>query len=503
MLRTSMKTSHKHLRSLRKIVRACSQPLRQLHPLTASLLLAFAFSVSGITVNAQSSAASSDKYCAKYSVNSEKVACADGWDGYDCEGYLESHDQNHKDICTSAAAARANGGGADNGNGQTGGDSGNADDDEDQGSDTPAPGDSGSDEQGGKQLDKFIDELHQANERMAIVKAPTDPGLIPDNNYGQYVNGAGKLQPIRVSKAAGDNTPAIIFFNGGGWHTDDGSGDKVAPKANERGYSTFVATYRLGSSGIYYMFEDVMRAVRHVRNNAAMYGIDPARVAVWGDSAGGSLAMRVAGSGKSGARAAVGWSAPTNAFTAIFHSPQSFAIGMDHSTCAPTDLNGAASVADILNGGDGAVVNDGGVGNNNFSGDGGSLGTVTAVLEVAQQARTTGQSIESASKAMEEGGDQASENVRRLATAKVIECMDNFSSASPALFASALSPPTFLAGYERDPLIHPGQAYEMRDKLRSLGIASDALILPGEKHLGYEEEMVAPSLDFLDRYLHP
>lgn len=365
-----------------------------------------------------------------------------------------------------------------------------------------------------------------------------------DNNYGQYVNGAGDLQPIAVNRAEGDNRPAIIFFNGGGWHGDDGVGQKIAPWANERGYTTFVATYRLGSSGVYYMLDDVLRAIKHVRNNAGMYGIDASRVAIWGDSAGGSLVMRAAGTGKSGAKVAVGWSAPTNAYTALFKSVETFAVGMDHSTCAPTDINGVEDVVDVLSGGNGKSKDDyqGGVKDNNFGGEDAALDTVISVLELAEKAQTTSSSTESASKSLETGnakqggstsddstsdktdkdsssssssssssGSDLAKNAVRLAAKKFIECIDNFNSASPALFASPLSPPAFLAGYDTDPVVDPGQAYQMRDKLRSLGIPSEALILPGvpgpkkdgENHLDYNEKFVPASLDFVDKFLNP
>lgn len=459
-----------------------------------SSVIAFAHS----TVTAAETA---DSYCKKFTVSAQKTACHDGWQGKDCTEYEQFAPEN-REICEKAR------------------DAGNAAKDEpstDKGDDaTGSEGDSGS---GDKEGDKESDKEKEGDKGDGKI----NPDTIPDNNYGQYVNGAGKLQQLRVNRAPGDSRPAIVFINGGGWHADDGVGDKIAPHANERGYTTIVATYRLGSSGIYYMLDDVMRALRHVRNNAGMYGIDPNRIAVWGDSAGGSLALRAAGTGLSGAKVAVGWSAPTNAYTALFASARSFAIGMDHSTCVPTDLNGISDVVDQLNGGEGTdplTRNDGGLGNNSVQGINGS-NLITSVLEVATQAQKTGKSAEAISKKLEtdEGVKELGENARRLASKKFIECIDNFNSGSPALFASGLSPPALLAGYDSDPLVHPDQAYQMRDKLRALGIPSEALILPGvkgdalsgaigtevpgENHLDYNEKFVKPSLDFVDKFLHP
>lgn len=160
-----------------------------------------------------------------------------------------------------------------------------------------------------------------------------------------YTDGAGNQQGIDVYSTGGANKPGIIFVHGGGWRTGDknqyvGLGNLAA----EQGFVAASINYRLGSAGTYYQYEDVMRAVQSIRQNAAQYGMDANRIAIWGDSAGGSLAMRVAASGQSGMAAAVGWSAPVNAYTAIFNSLQSFAIGLDHSTCVPTDPATLASL---------------------------------------------------------------------------------------------------------------------------------------------------------------
>lgn len=446
-----------------------------------------------------------EAYCKQFTETSNNYACKDGWKGADCTDYLITHDQAHVDICQKSARKAAEVG--------SGGDS-------EESLGTPTNNNSNNTEG----LDTVKDLVNQIRDTQRdYAKDEKDkvkdnkPDERQDNKYGQYVNGKGDYQPLRVTKAAGEGNPAIIFFNGGGWHTDDQVGDKVAPLAVARGYTSIVATYRLGSSGVYYQYEDVMRAVKHVRDNAAMYGVDPSRIAVWGDSAGGSLAMRVAGSGKSGAAAAVGWSAPTNAYTALFKSPQSFAIGMDHSTCIPTDINGVLNAIDMLNGGEGNIPNEGGLGNNNVDSfvNGNTLGAVTEVLTLAERAQRNGVTSSSLSSGI--SGDGASsgsggQSSRQLTSKKYLECLDNFTTLSPALYASPLTPPTFLAGFETDILVGPDQLYQMRDKLRGMGVPSSVVTLPGvaspttvpgQNHLDFNEAFVNPSLDFLDKYLHP
>ena len=353
-------------------------------------------------------------------------------------------------------------------------------------------------------------EIEQLKKDVEDLKKAAEPPLA-DNQYGKYVNGANQYQEIRVNRASGDNRPAVVFINGGGWVADDGTGDKFAPHANERGYTTFVATYRLMSGGIYKQLDDVMRAMQHIRNNAGMYGIDPNRIAIAGDSAGGSLAVRAASTGKSGAKVQVGWSSPTNAYTAIFHSLRAFAAGMNHSTCAPTDLAGVNNVLNELNGGSSSSSSSSSNSSSSTTDD--VSAQVQQILDVADQAVEISTTAEEISEKIstEEGQEELSGNARRLAAKKFLECIDNFNTASPALFARPGSPPGFFAGFETDPLVHPGQLVQMRDKLRALGSEGEVMILPGvpgdvvpgKNHLDYSEEFVPATLDFIDKYLHP
>ena len=377
-------------------------------------------------------------------------------------------------------------------------------------------------------LEEYIDILHEQGP-----DADIDTKKVSDDKFGFYINGAGKEQKIELLKPGTGNSPVILFFNGGGWIANDKVGQKVAAgfqgsePVDSRGYAAFDVTYRLGSGGVYYQFEDVMRGVHHMIENAQMYGIDPSRIAVWGDSAGGSLSMRVAGSGKSGARAAVGWSAPTNGYTALFRSFESFLIGMYHSTCIPTDIAGLTNFTDLLTGGSGDVAEYGqGLSSNDLSGLGIDLGgqsfdvgsinpisLLTDVLTAGQYALQTGQNLESISGQLESGGLQSlSGGVMNLSSKKLVECIDNFTAMSPALFASPESAPSFLGGFETDKLIPPDNAFGMRDKLRSLGIRSDALVITGNaeggnsgfgNHLDFDPRFVCPSLNFLDSVLQP
>jgi acetyl esterase/lipase len=71
-------------------------------------------------------------------------------------------------------------------------------------------------------------------------------------------------------------------------------GSDVTRFLNARGVSAFVLKYRVAPYRYPAALRDVLRAVRFVRANAAELGIDPARIGVFGSSAGGHLAASAA-----------------------------------------------------------------------------------------------------------------------------------------------------------------------------------------------------------------
>ncbi len=86
---------------------------------------------------------------------------------------------------------------------------------------------------------------------------------------------------------------AMIICPGGGYAAlSPHEGGDYALWLNQHGITCFVLKYRLGSNGYHYpaMFDDVTRAMRLVRANAADWKIDPKRIGIMGSSAGGHLA---------------------------------------------------------------------------------------------------------------------------------------------------------------------------------------------------------------------
>ncbi|TDU81853.1 acetyl esterase/lipase [Prosthecobacter fusiformis] len=110
-----------------------------------------------------------------------------------------------------------------------------------------------------------------------------------------------KDQPFIYAWPAAKETAtkaAFIVCPGGGYGglAADHEGVQVARWFNGIGVSAFVLHYRLGTQGYHYPIQlmDVQRAIRHVRANAAQYGIDPNRIGVIGFSAGGHLSSMAA-----------------------------------------------------------------------------------------------------------------------------------------------------------------------------------------------------------------
>src|SRR3954449_844182 len=92
--------------------------------------------------------------------------------------------------------------------------------------------------------------------------------------------------------------PAVIVVHGGGWVRGDRALD-VAPllqPLSDAGFAWFSISYRLMNDVTQFGagVEDVEAAIRFVKAHAAEYRIDPNRIALVGESAGGQLAAMAA-----------------------------------------------------------------------------------------------------------------------------------------------------------------------------------------------------------------
>lgn len=89
--------------------------------------------------------------------------------------------------------------------------------------------------------------------------------------------------------ASGGPWPGLIFVHGGGWQEGDKSPLAVNPA--EAGFLTASINYRMYPAYRFpAMIEDVKCAIRHLRQHASRYNLDPGRIGLIGHSAGGHLA---------------------------------------------------------------------------------------------------------------------------------------------------------------------------------------------------------------------
>jgi len=89
-----------------------------------------------------------------------------------------------------------------------------------------------------------------------------------------------------------DLKPAIVYFPGGGFVSADHEKYAEMRMALARaGFVVAAAEYRVVPDRFPALVQDGKAAVRYLREHAAEYGIDPARIGVIGDSAGGYVAQ--------------------------------------------------------------------------------------------------------------------------------------------------------------------------------------------------------------------
>jgi acetyl esterase/lipase len=115
-----------------------------------------------------------------------------------------------------------------------------------------------------------------------------EPGL-------EYAKPGGESLQLDLArpKTPSGKTPAILCIHGGGFRAGKREGwDARCKLLAERGYVAATITYRLAPKSQFpAAVEDCKAAVRWLRANAEKYGIDPERIGVIGDSAGGHLAQ--------------------------------------------------------------------------------------------------------------------------------------------------------------------------------------------------------------------
>lgn len=116
--------------------------------------------------------------------------------------------------------------------------------------------------------------------------------------YLHHDSAAPLTMDIAMPRGSSKPAPAVVWIHGGAWAY--GSKNFMRPLTKftaSLGYVSATVQYRLVSKKTGVCFpdpvQDVAAAVRFLRKNAADYGIDPDRIAIGGESAGGHLALMV------------------------------------------------------------------------------------------------------------------------------------------------------------------------------------------------------------------
>ena len=122
---------------------------------------------------------------------------------------------------------------------------------------------------------------------------PIPPGIRMEKNLTFATIGAKELRlDLFLPSQPEGKLPVVVWIFGGAWRTNnrlrqEGQAAWLATK----GYAVAAIEYRMSSEALFpAQIEDCKAAVRWLRANAATYGLDPSRLAAWGESSGGHLA---------------------------------------------------------------------------------------------------------------------------------------------------------------------------------------------------------------------
>lgn len=126
---------------------------------------------------------------------------------------------------------------------------------------------------------------------MAALAGPIEEMARVEN---RTIPGPAQPIPIRVYfPEIGNNLPALVYYHGGGWVAGslDGHDRTLRALAKASGCVVISVDYRLAPEHKFpAAVEDADVSLRYVAEHSAEFGVNPNRIAVGGDSAGGNLA---------------------------------------------------------------------------------------------------------------------------------------------------------------------------------------------------------------------
>ena len=155
-----------------------------------------------------------------------------------------------------------------------------------------------------------------AQVRAAMANFPRPEGEVVGMVEDRLIPGPDCEIPVRVYTPAGTPTggpatrPGLLWFHGGGWVIGNLDSADFTARAltNASGCVVVSVDYRLAPEAKFPAAAlDCFAATKWVVENASVFGINPGRIAVGGDSAGGNLAAVVSQMAKAKGGPAIGF----------------------------------------------------------------------------------------------------------------------------------------------------------------------------------------------------
>jgi acetyl esterase/lipase len=280
-------------------------------------------------------------------------------------------------------------------------------------------------------------------------RVPLPPGVVAEYDV-KYVADGDSSQTLDIffpEKRADKPQPLLVWIHGGGW---SGGSKKQLPYLNlnqlPRGYIVASVEYRFSRKAIFpAQIQDCQAAIRWLRARATKYNIDPGRIGVGGESAGGHLA------------ALVGVSGGKNAFPPIGgNEDQSDRVQAVCDFFGPTDFS-------------------------------------TVITQAEQDTK-----VKNIFKW--DNGDPFS----KLIGARLRQDQQKCAAVSPVHYVSNDCPPFLILHGDRDTLVPYAQSVELADLLAKAGAKVTLQRVPGAGHGGraFRQPALARLTDaFFDKYL--
>jgi acetyl esterase/lipase len=141
-----------------------------------------------------------------------------------------------------------------------------------------------------------VDDMRRSMAQLATFADAPNSGVETRDLTIAGPEGAMRIRVYSPEECAPTMAPGLVYFHGGGWisgnlDTHDGVCRLLAL---DSGVRVIAVDYRLAPEHRFpAAIDDCRAALDHVAAHAADYGLDPARIGVAGDSAGGNLAIVV------------------------------------------------------------------------------------------------------------------------------------------------------------------------------------------------------------------